>query len=165
MNHSILENYLTRHPSEIRLKELESIVKISKFKDDVQSFLNKSDHALAMSMMMRDDIKVLKHNGRISKKEYDEIDVELRRWLAVAFSPPMCEIRRVKFEESSGLLLEHVAHGESVHRIRSLSELKRRLSDGRRCYALIHRGMENQPAAFLHVALSDHLPHTIKYSS
>eukprot|EP01035_Chromulina_nebulosa_P020102 gene20102-26099_t len=51
-------------------------------------------------------------------------------------------------------MLEKVAQGDSVRKIRSIRELKRRLSQGRRCYAYFHPSLINEPLAFIHIALT-----------
>ena len=83
------------------------------------------------------------------------MDGILREWLRVAFNPDSTAVRRVTYYDSSGAVLEHIARGESVHAVRSLSELKRRLDfDGRHCYALFHHALPSEPLAFIHVAFT-----------
>eukprot|EP01035_Chromulina_nebulosa_P009116 gene9116-12314_t len=48
-------------------------------------------------------------------------------FLNSVFAVDNLKLERITFEHSSGNVLEKVARGESVHRVRSLSELKRRL--------------------------------------
>ncbi len=75
------------------------------------------------------------------------------------------ELRRIEFETSSGILLERVARGESVHRVRSLHELKRRLHDGKRCFGLFHPALQNDPLVFIHVALTTELSASLRYDN
>jgi len=42
---------------------------------------------------------------------------------------------------------------EAVHPVRSLSELKARLGQGRRCFAFFHPCLPEEPLVFVHVAL------------
>ena len=42
---------------------------------------------------------------------------------------------------------------EAVHPVLSLSELKRRLGRGRRCFAFFHPCLPGEPLVFVHVAL------------
>ena len=59
---------------------------------------------------------------------FDKLDSLLRDYfLKPVFSIDILQLHRITFEHSSGNILEKVARGESVHRVRSLSELKRRL--------------------------------------
>jgi hypothetical protein len=87
-----------------------------------------------------------------------EIDATLREWLRVAFNPDCLQIKRVTYDGSSGLILENIARGESVHAVRTLSELKKRLDfNGRHCYAVFHHALPNRPLAFIHVAFTPEL--------
>jgi hypothetical protein len=72
------------------------------------------------------------------------------------------ELRRIEFETSSGILLERVARGESVHRVRSIHELKRRLHDGKRCFGLFHSALKEDPLVFIHVGLTTDLSPTLR---
>ena len=58
----------------------------------------------------------------------DNLNRSLRdNFLSSVFAVDNLKLKRITFEHSSGNVLEKVARGESVHRVRSLSELKRRL--------------------------------------
>jgi malonyl-CoA decarboxylase len=50
--------------------------------------------------------------------------------------------------------VEKVVHYESVHRIRTLSDLKNRLSASRRCFIYTHSTMPYEPLVILHIALT-----------
>ncbi len=50
-----------------------------------------------------------------------------------------------------------------MHRVCSLSELKRRLHGGRQCFALFHKSLPEEPIAFLHVAFTPTLARSLKY--
>ena len=58
--------------------------------------------------------------------------------------------------------VEKVAHYESVHQIRSLSDLKHRLSTSRRCFVYTHSTMPYEPLVILHIALTDSISSNIK---
>jgi malonyl-CoA decarboxylase len=45
--------------------------------------------------------------------------------------------------------------------VRSLAELKRRLHDGRRCFALFHFCLPEDPLVFVHVGLTSQLAHSL----
>jgi malonyl-CoA decarboxylase len=85
------------------------------------------------------------------------LDKAIQEWLTQALSLDCIKHERITFDYSSGLTLEKVARGESVHRVRSLSELKRRLHDGKRCYGFFHPSMPIDPLVFVHVALTSEL--------
>ena len=109
---------------------------------------------------------MLSKNGKDSDvySPLNSLEGALRSYLGVAFSVSALEFRRITFEESTGQMLEWVAAQDAVlNKIRSLRELRKRLGDGRRCYALFHPDFSNQPVAFIHVALSDVLAPSLKY--
>lgn len=71
---------------------------------------------------------------------------------------------KVTFEHSTGTMLEWVAEKDSVlSRIRTIKELKKRLANGRRCYALRHKDFPAIPITFLHVALTHELAPSLSY--
>ena len=51
-------------------------------------------------------------------------------------------------------IVEKVAHYESVHQIRTLNDLKSRLSASRRCFIYTHSTMPYEPLVILHIALT-----------
>ena len=72
----------------------------------------------------------------------------LRNWFDVGF----LQLVRIDWT-SPALLLERLVGYEAVHEIRSWSDLKNRLDSDRRCYALFHPRMPNEPLIFVEVAL------------
>ena len=55
-----------------------------------------------------------------------------------------------------------MAHYESVHQIKTLSELKSRLSPTRRCFIYTHSTMPYEPLVILHIALTNEISSNIK---
>ena len=72
----------------------------------------------------------------------------LNNWFDVGF----LELQRIDWN-SPAVLLERLVGYEAVHEIRSWSDLKNRLDSDRRCYALFHPRMPNEPLIFVEVAL------------
>jgi malonyl-CoA decarboxylase len=95
------------------------------------------------------------------KVKLKSLDNAVQQWLSISLSLDTLELRRITFDSSSGLLLEKVAKGESVHRVRSLTELKRRLHDGKRCFALFHPSLQEEPLVFIHVGLTSELSRSL----
>ena len=59
---------------------------------------------------------------------------------------------------------EKVAEQDSVlHRVRTLRDLKKRLGEGRRRFALTHPSLPNDPIAFIHCALTPELAPSLPY--
>ena len=80
------------------------------------------------------------------------LESDLRALLANWFDVGFLEMQRIDWH-SPALLLERLVGYEAVHEIRSWSDLKNRLDSDRRCYALFHPRMPNEPLIFVEVAL------------
>lgn len=127
--------------------------------------LNKSPYGIRVAMCLREDSlqvlraftrdKASKDSFSIEAAKWKAVDRCTREWLSIVFCQQALELKRITFEGSSGNVLEQVAKGEAVHRVRSLSELKRRLENGRRCFALFHHSLPTEPLAFIHVSLAE----------
>ena len=80
------------------------------------------------------------------------LETDLRGLLASWFDVGFLELRQIDWN-SPAALLERLVGYEAVHEIRSWSDLKNRLDSDRRCYALFHPRMPNEPLIFVEVAL------------
>lgn len=129
----------------------------------IDRLLSKNKGGFSAAMHLREDItdiiKATKANpaSTTNNKTYLSsllaIDDCVRQWLSNALCVDSLVLKRITFESSSGNILEKIARGESVHRVRSLNELKRRLHDGRCCYALFHHCLPEDPLVFVHIGL------------
>jgi hypothetical protein len=132
--------------------------------------------SIAMSMLARDDIRTLLRSkdinsllpvtSSISSSLPTQLRFADKVFQSYLQSSLLCydsmSLKRVTFETSSGILLERIAKGESVHRVRSLHELKRRLHDGRRCFGLFHNALPDDPLVFIHVGLTTELSPSLR---
>ena len=80
--------------------------------------------------MRKDLLEALSHcnddaNGSVAALK--GLDSSLKRLLEAWFSVGLLELRRITYEESGGGVLEKIARGESVHKVRGLEDLKTRL--------------------------------------
>jgi hypothetical protein len=103
--------------------------------------LDKTKGGVRLAMQAREDLMSMiaeRKKTKLDTKSLVDLDDNLGQFLQTVFCVDALQLKRITFENSSGNVLEKVARGESVHRVRSLSELKRRLHDGRRCFALFH---------------------------
>ncbi len=80
------------------------------------------------------------------------LEHDMRNLLASWFDVGFLELQRIDWQ-SPAALLERLVGYEAVHEIRSWSDLKNRLDSDRRCYALFHPRMPNEPLIFVEVAL------------
>jgi hypothetical protein len=101
--------------------------------------------------------------NNISMEQLKLLDSALKLWISTVFHYDSISLKTITFDTASGQLLEKVARAEAVHSVRSLSELKRRLHNGRQCFALFHFNIPNDPIAFLHVAFTPALAPSLRY--
>jgi malonyl-CoA decarboxylase len=130
--------------------------------------LERDPRGVQVVMNLRNDIATLLASIKAKQLKFEhplssisECDNHLRKWLKAVFCLSSLRLQRIAFESSSGNVLQYVASGESVHRVRSLKELKRRLHDGRRCVGLFHQCMPENPVVFIHIALTSQLAHSL----
>jgi malonyl-CoA decarboxylase len=76
------------------------------------------------------------------------------------FEPGFLDVRRVTWESPAALLAALTGH-EAVHPITSWDDLRDRLDDDRRCYAVFHPALAEQPLAFTTAALTRGMPDSI----
>jgi len=80
------------------------------------------------------------------------LDQDVYRLLESWFDVGFLDLRRITWN-SSAALLEKFTEYEAVHAIRSWDDLRRRLTDDRRCYAYFHPRMPDEPLIFVEIAL------------
>jgi malonyl-CoA decarboxylase len=76
----------------------------------------------------------------------------LRSW----FGAELLEFRRIDGRTSTAVL-ESLIKYEAVHQIRDWRDLRRRLEADRRCYALFHPSLPDEPVIFMELALTSSL--------
>jgi len=80
------------------------------------------------------------------------LDNDLRELLLSWFDTGFLDLRVIDWDSPASLLEKLVAY-EAVHQITSWQDLRNRLDSDRRCYALFHPRMPEEPLAFVEVAL------------
>lgn len=93
--------------------------------------------------------------------ELAALDDELRGFLAERFDAGALELRRLTWSDSAALL-ERLAQAEAVHAVRGWFDLKDRLDDDRRVYALFHPALADVPLVFIEVALAEEFPSSVR---
>lgn len=109
---------------------------------------NTLEHGVKFVVDLRADVRAL----RGERPEYRAMDAELRDLLGAWFDVGNLDLRQITWDTPAALL-EKLIRYESVHAIKSWSDLKNRLSQDRRCYAFFHPGMSDEPLIFVEVAL------------
>jgi hypothetical protein len=130
----------------------------------LDSSSNKGNITEALSTMQGGTVTAMKLRNLAMKHKEKHLSNILKDYLQSCFSTDVLEFRRVTFEKSTGVMLERVAEKDNVlTKIRTLRELKKRLGNGRRCYALLHPHLPEDPVAFIHVALTQELATGLSY--
>ncbi len=80
------------------------------------------------------------------------VEQELHRLLAAYFNVDLLEARRVTWSSPEAVLRKLIEH-EAVHEIHGWKDLRNRLDADRRCFALFHPRMPDEPLVFVEVAL------------
>lgn len=150
---SQMEAFTNRYLSLITANEASKSARVLICKDEIlrgfhevrspevlQSLLLTTSNSIQFAMRLREDLMSLRSQSKdVSIRDIRALDGVLVRFLGNVFCRNMLSHHRITFENSSGLVLEKLAEAEAVHKIRALSEMKKRLSSkGRRCFALFH---------------------------
>ncbi|MGE0666050.1 MAG: malonyl-CoA decarboxylase [Sphingomonadales bacterium] len=80
------------------------------------------------------------------------LDDDLRELLVSWFDLGFLDLARITWQSPAALLEKLIAY-EAVHEITSWEDLRNRLESDRRCFALFHPRMPDEPLAFVEVAL------------
>ncbi len=97
---------------------------------------------------LRADLRAL----RSDEPDLKGLDGDLRTLLTSWFDTGFLDLRAITWDSPASLLEKLIAY-EAVHEIRSWDDLRNRLESDRRCYALFHPRMPDEPLAFVEVAL------------
>jgi malonyl-CoA decarboxylase len=85
--------------------------------------------------------------------EQAEIDTDLTHLFKSWFNGGFLVLQRIDWR-TSAIVLERLIQFEAVHQIHGWTDLRRRLENDRRCYALFHPSLPDQPLIFVEVALT-----------
>ncbi len=88
-----------------------------------------------------------------SNPELKPMDDDLRDLLTSWFNPGFLTLTKIDWNTEASIL-EKIIQYEAVHDIANWSELKKRLSSDRRCFAYFHPSLEDEPLIFVEVALT-----------
>ncbi len=106
---------------------------------------------------LRADLLALKSND----PDLKAMDRDLKGLLVAWFDLGFLDLQPITWESPAALLEKLIAY-EAVHAITSWDDLRNRLDSDRRCYALFHPRMPEEPLAFVEVALTKGLTRHIQ---
>ena len=86
-------------------------------------------------------------------QQFRDLDSHLKLIFKTWFAPGLLSHERITYDSTPAKIIEAIATKEAVHPMKSLNDLKDRLGDSKRVFALFHPCLPNQPLVFVHVAL------------
>ncbi|MDX1762722.1 MAG: malonyl-CoA decarboxylase family protein [bacterium] len=89
-----------------------------------------------------------------------KLSLDIREILSAWFDVGLLDLREITWD-SPAALLEKLIEYEAVHKIDSWTDLRKRLSSDRLCFAFFHNKMPTEPLIFVEVALVDRLSSNI----
>ncbi|KAA8520133.1 hypothetical protein F0562_014389 [Nyssa sinensis] len=111
-----------------------------------------------LSIIRADILSILAEENIASLRALDSyLKEKLITWL----SPASLELRQITWDDPASVLEKIVAY-EAVHPISNLTDLKRRLGVGRRCFGYLHPAIPGEPLIFIEVALLKNVAQTIQ---
>ncbi|KAL7684875.1 putative malonyl-CoA decarboxylase [Plasmopara halstedii] len=120
-----------------------------------QQILSQRENGMLFLVHMRADLLQIlrKSASHTETTSLRSLDASLKQYLVSWFGVGFLRLKRVTYEHSPGQLLEKIIRYEAVHPVGTIAELKRRLGNGRRCFAFFHPSIPEEPLVFVHVAL------------
>ncbi|RDD60630.1 malonyl-CoA decarboxylase [Ferruginivarius sediminum] len=89
------------------------------------------------------------------------LEADLRELLSSWFDVGFLDLQQITWRSSAAVLEKLIAY-EAVHEIRDWNDLRNRLDSDRRCFALFHPRMPEEPLAFIEVALTEEMAGSIQ---
>lgn len=144
--------YCDLSPEERRIF-IENTLATKAFLPKISNDLTKSIGGISAAIQIRTDVQKL--------SLATPVDDVVQEWLSVALCMDALVLKRITFD-SGASSLETIARTDSVHAVRTIHSLKKRLQGSRRCYALFHYANPNFPLVHIHVALTSDLADSMR---
>lgn len=90
-----------------------------------------------------------------------QLEGDLRELLTSWFDIGFLDLQQITWHSPAALLEKLIAY-EAVHEIRDWNDLRNRLDSDRRCFALFHPRMPDEPLAFVEVALTGEMAASVQ---
>ncbi|CAG0913724.1 unnamed protein product [Notodromas monacha] len=133
----------------------------SKFKVDASLVKAQCEDFIRVSVRQAEISKRIKSGDLTSSQQLRQMDTVLFNLMTMWFGREFLSLERLTWESSCSLL-EKIAEGEAVHRVRHWLDLKRRLGMYRRCFVFTHQAMPGEPLIVVHVALMPSITSSIQ---
>jgi malonyl-CoA decarboxylase len=99
--------------------------------------------------------------GLNDNPKWAAIEAELAHLLRSWFNGGFLELRRINWR-TPDVVLQKLMKNEAVHRIRGWRDMRRRLQADRRCFALFHPALPDEPIVFTELALTTELSASVQ---
>ena len=137
------------------LKELSSLAEGNR-----QEFIrrmNMAPNGTAFLVSMREDLlRFVLEDSSLSN-----LDEDFRHLFRSWFNPGFLRLERITWDTKAAVL-ERIISYEKVHKIKDITDLKRRLDEDRRFYAYFHPVLPDEPLIFVQVAFTQGLASSVQ---
>ena len=137
------------------LKELSSLAEGNR-----QEFIrrmNMAPNGTAFLVSMREDLLRLV----LEDSSLSNLDEDFRHLFRSWFNPGFLRLERITWDTKAAVL-ERIISYEKVHKIKDMTDLKRRLDEDRRFYAYFHPVLPDEPLIFVQVAFTQGLASSVQ---
>ena len=137
------------------LKELSSLAE-GKRQEFIRR-MNMAPNGTAFLVSMREDLlRFVLEDSSLSN-----LDEDFRHLFRSWFNPGFLRLERITWDTKAAVL-ERIISYEKVHKIKDMTDLKRRLDEDRRFYAYFHPVLPDEPLIFVQVAFTQGLASSIQ---
>ena len=137
------------------LKELSSLAEGNR-----QEFIrrmNMAPNGTAFLVSMREDLL----RFVLEDLSLSNLDEDFRHLFRSWFNPGFLRLERITWDTKAAVL-ERIISYEKVHKIKDMTDLKRRLDEDRRFYAYFHPVLPDEPLIFVQVAFTQGLASSVQ---
>ena len=137
------------------LKELSSLAEGNR-----QEFIrrmNMAPNGTAFLVSMREDLL----HFVLEDSSLSNLDEDFRHLFRSWFNPGFLRLERITWDTKAAVL-ERIISYEKVHKIKDMTDLKRRLDEDRRFYAYFHPVLPDEPLIFVQVAFTQGLASSVQ---
>jgi len=119
--------------------------------------MNMAPNGTAFLVSMREDLlRFVLEDSSLSN-----LDEDFRHLFRSWFNPGFLRLERITWDTKAAVL-ERIISYEKVHKIKDMTDLKRRLDEDRRFYAYFHPVLPDEPLIFVQVAFTQGLASSVQ---
>ena len=119
--------------------------------------MNMAPNGTAFLVSMREDLL----RCVVEDPSLQDLDEDFRHLFRSWFNPGFLKLEKITWETKAAIL-ERIIKYEKVHKIKDMTDLKRRLEEDRRFYAYFHPVLPDEPLIFVQVAFTQGLGNSVQ---